>query len=123
MGILYHTLTYILLRKEQSTCAPPLRSLRAVLAEGGRINYPFPELQLLRECVTRANEWVHAAYALSYVRKPSWKRPRKIRGPRTSSVNANGLPADDSPDRREQICMQCWRKSRISESTARRLAF
>lgn len=79
---------------------PPLRSLRAVLAEGERINYPLPELPSLRKCVTRANEWVDAANAF-LVRKPSRKRPRKIRGPRSSSDSANGLLVDDAPDRPE----------------------
>ncbi|KAH9912394.1 PLU-1-like protein-domain-containing protein, partial [Fomitopsis serialis] len=81
------------------TARPPLRSLRAVLAEGDRINHPLPELQSLRKCVARANEWVDAANAF-LVRKPSRKRPRKIRGPRTSSDSANGMNmVDDAPDR------------------------
>ncbi|KZT71516.1 hypothetical protein DAEQUDRAFT_724032 [Daedalea quercina L-15889] len=83
------------------TARPPLRSLRAVLAEGDRINYPLPELQSLRKCVARANEWVDAANTF-LVRKPSRKRPRnKVRGPRTSSESANGMIVDDAPDRPE----------------------
>jgi [histone H3]-trimethyl-L-lysine4 demethylase len=40
---------------------PPLRSLRALLAEGERINHAIPELEALRKCVTRANEWLEEA--------------------------------------------------------------
>src|SRR5882762_7849941 len=31
---------------------PQLRTLRALLAEGDRINYPLPELNAIRRCVT-----------------------------------------------------------------------
>ncbi|KAH9833659.1 PLU-1-like protein-domain-containing protein [Rhodofomes roseus] len=83
------------------TARPSLRSLRAVLAEGDRINFHLPELHSLRKCVARANEWVDAANAF-LVRKPSRKRPRKIRGPRSSSDSANGMNIiDDAPDRPE----------------------
>ena len=44
-----------------STSRPQLRSLRAILAEGERISYPMPELQVLRRCVSRGNEWVERA--------------------------------------------------------------
>ncbi|KAI0938026.1 hypothetical protein AcV7_003336 [Taiwanofungus camphoratus] len=77
---------------------PPLRNLRALLAEGERINYPLTELYALRKCVIRANEWVDAANTF-LVRKPSRKRPRKSRGrPPGASDSAIG-PVDDAPDR------------------------
>ncbi|TFY73470.1 hypothetical protein EWM64_g10542, partial [Hericium alpestre] len=37
---------------------PQLRTLRALLAEGDRINYPLPELRMIRKCVARANDWI-----------------------------------------------------------------
>lgn len=40
---------------------PPLRTLRAILAEGERIPYPLPELATLKVFVERANEWVDEA--------------------------------------------------------------
>ncbi|KAG5220419.1 jumonji superfamily protein [Salix suchowensis] len=43
---------------------PPLRSLRALLSEGDRINIYLPEIASLRKCVNRANEWVEAASAM-----------------------------------------------------------
>lgn len=58
---------------------PPLRSLRALLAEGERINYPLPELATLRRCVNRANEWVDSANTF-IIRKQSRKRSRRSRG-------------------------------------------
>ncbi|CCM06448.1 uncharacterized protein FIBRA_08712 [Fibroporia radiculosa] len=79
---------------------PPLRGLRAVLAEGERINYPLPELQSLRKCVNRANEWVEAANTF-LVRKPSRKRARKVRGRPSSDSLANSVTEEvnDKPDR------------------------
>ncbi|EMD40413.1 hypothetical protein CERSUDRAFT_111018 [Gelatoporia subvermispora B] len=73
---------------------PPLRSLRALLAEGDRISFPLPEMHMLRKCVVRANEWVDAANAC-LVRKPSRKRPRKSRGRSTTD-------GDDGPERPER---------------------
>ncbi|KAI0065783.1 hypothetical protein BV25DRAFT_1879666 [Artomyces pyxidatus] len=58
---------------------PALRSLRALLAEGDRVNYPLPELAGIRKCVTRANEWLDAANTF-IVRKQSRKRSRRPRG-------------------------------------------
>jgi [histone H3]-trimethyl-L-lysine4 demethylase len=64
---------------------PQLRSLRALLAEGERINYNLAELPGLRKCVIRGNEWVEAANVF-VARKPSRKRTRKPRG-RPSATN------------------------------------
>ncbi|TDL29675.1 hypothetical protein BD410DRAFT_736763 [Rickenella mellea] len=77
---------------------PPLRSLRALLAEGDRINYPLPELPTLRKCVTRANEWVDTANSFT-TRKQSRKRSRRsgFRG-----VAAAGDSTDDLTDRPER---------------------
>ncbi|THH02163.1 hypothetical protein EW026_g654 [Hermanssonia centrifuga] len=68
------------LKKLLSESAQPnLRNLRTLLSEGDRIIYPLPELHSLRKCVTRANEWVDAANSF-LIRKPSRKRPRRLRG-------------------------------------------
>ncbi|THV08208.1 hypothetical protein K435DRAFT_824791 [Dendrothele bispora CBS 962.96] len=60
---------------------PPLRSLKALLAEGDRINlnYNLPEIYTLRKCVNRATEWVEAANSFT-LRKQGRKRPRRSRG-------------------------------------------
>ncbi|GLB34119.1 putative BRIGHT, ARID (A/T-rich interaction domain) domain contatining protein [Lyophyllum shimeji] len=75
---------------------PPLRSLRALLAEGDRINYPLPELNSLRKCVNRANEWVDAANTFT-VRKQSRKRSKRPRG--RPSINDGTTSMDDPGDR------------------------
>lgn len=76
---------------------PPLRGLRALLAEGDRINYPLAELQQLRKCVIKANEWVDLANSFT-TRKPSRKRPRRSRG-RPSTDGASNAVTDDIVDR------------------------
>ncbi|KAF8914272.1 jumonji superfamily protein [Gymnopilus junonius] len=78
---------------------PALRSLRALLAEGDRINYPLPELASLRKCVARANEWVDSANSF-IIRKQSRKRSRRSRG-RPSGADTLGTSDDpgDRPDR------------------------
>ncbi|KAF5388435.1 hypothetical protein D9615_000674 [Tricholomella constricta] len=75
---------------------PALRSLRALLAEGDRINYPLPELNSLRKCVNKANEWVDAANTFT-VRKQSRKRSRRPRG--RPSLNDPPTAMDDPGDR------------------------
>jgi histone demethylase JARID1 len=40
---------------------PSLRTLRSLLVEADRIQYPLPELATLRAFVERANEWVNDA--------------------------------------------------------------
>ncbi|KAH6914792.1 PLU-1-like protein-domain-containing protein [Coprinopsis sp. MPI-PUGE-AT-0042] len=79
---------------------PPLRSLRALLAEGDRINYPLPEMSNLRRCVTRANEWVDFANSF-IIRKQSRKRSRRGRGRPSNAERAENNPEDpnDRPDR------------------------
>ncbi|GBE79852.1 predicted protein [Sparassis crispa] len=74
---------------------PPLRSLRALVAEGERINYPLSELHALRKCVTRANEWVDLANVF-LVRKPSRKRARKSKGRASEGL------IDDTGDKPER---------------------
>ena len=76
---------------------PPLRSLRALLAEGDRINFPLPEINSLRKCVTRANEWVDSANSF-IIRKQSRKRSRRSKG-RASIGGDNLATADDPGDR------------------------
>ncbi|KAG5648789.1 hypothetical protein DXG03_000138 [Asterophora parasitica] len=76
---------------------PALRSLRALLAEGDRINYPLPELNSLRKCVNKANEWVDAANTFT-VRKQSRKRSKRPRG-RPSTTNDAASALDDPGDR------------------------
>ncbi|KAK7062094.1 Jumonji superfamily protein [Favolaschia claudopus] len=58
---------------------PALRALRALYSEGERINYPLYELNSLRKCVIRANEWVDSANSF-LIRKQSRKRSRRSRG-------------------------------------------
>jgi histone demethylase JARID1 len=79
---------------------PQLRSLRALLSEGDRINYPLPELASLRKCVTRANDWIDAANAF-IIRKQSRKRSRRSRGrPPLNESTANVIDEPvDRPDR------------------------
>ncbi|KAF9006679.1 jumonji superfamily protein [Cyathus striatus] len=79
---------------------PPLRSLRALLAEGDRINYPLPEMAALRKCVIRANEWIDSANSF-IIRKQSRKRSRRSRGrPSAAEVAAaNSEDPGDRPDR------------------------
>ena len=80
---------------------PQLRSLRALLAEGERINYNLAELPALRKCVIRGNEWVEAANVF-LARKPNRKRTRKLRG-RTSITNdAKNDYFDEPADRPER---------------------
>ncbi|RDB19939.1 Lysine-specific demethylase lid [Hypsizygus marmoreus] len=75
---------------------PALRSLRALLAEGDRINYHLPELTSLRKCVNRANEWVDSANTF-IIRKQSRKRSRRPRG--RPSLNEPPIALDDPGDR------------------------
>ncbi|KAG1805191.1 PLU-1-like protein-domain-containing protein [Suillus subaureus] len=72
---------------------PSLRSLRALLAEGERINYHLPELTALRKCVNRGNEWLEAANAF-ISRKQGRKLTRRSRG-RPSLHEANNTAFDD----------------------------
>lgn len=44
---------------------PPLKSMRALLADGERISHPMPEVDDLREFVTRANAWVEKVTTLT----------------------------------------------------------
>ncbi|KAI9000697.1 PLU-1-like protein-domain-containing protein [Trametes punicea] len=81
---------------------PPLKGLKALFTEGERIQYPLPELNSLRKCVGKANEWLEAANAI-LIRKPTRKRTRKSRG--RSSTAEPGLSTGigdeiiDKPDR------------------------
>ncbi|KII95303.1 hypothetical protein PLICRDRAFT_149931 [Plicaturopsis crispa FD-325 SS-3] len=65
---------------------PPLRTLRALLAEGERISHPLTELASLRKCVDRAVKWVDAANVF-IIRKNIRKRSRRARG--RPSLNAD----------------------------------
>ncbi|KAG6841826.1 hypothetical protein C0991_006233 [Blastosporella zonata] len=75
---------------------PHIRHLRALLAEGDRISYPLPELNSLRKCVIKANEWIDAANTFT-VRKQSRKRSRRPRG--RPSVGEPAALLDDPGDR------------------------
>ncbi|EGO02116.1 hypothetical protein SERLA73DRAFT_159163 [Serpula lacrymans var. lacrymans S7.3] len=81
---------------------PQLRSLRALLAEGERVNYHLPELPALRKCVNRAGEWVDSANTF-LIRKQSRKRSRRSRGrpPLNEAANTSFDDRDpgDRPDR------------------------
>ncbi|PFH49242.1 hypothetical protein AMATHDRAFT_76277 [Amanita thiersii Skay4041] len=75
---------------------PPLRSLRALLAEGERNSHELPELISLRKCINKASEWLEAANGF-IVRKQSRKRSRRSRG--RPSVNEAPSSYDDPGDR------------------------
>jgi len=79
---------------------PQLRSLRALLAEGDRINYALPELASLRKCVNRANEWIDTANSF-IIRKQSRKRSRRSRGRPSLNESTTNVFDDpgDRPDR------------------------
>ncbi|KAI0042015.1 hypothetical protein FA95DRAFT_1575993 [Auriscalpium vulgare] len=85
-----------LTRTLAESARPPLRSLRALLAEGDRINHPLPELLIIRKCVARANEWLDAANTF-IVRKQSRKRSRRSRG--RPSPNEPPLAIEDPGER------------------------
>lgn len=76
---------------------PPLRSLRALLAETERISYPLAEAASLRKCVVRANEWLDSANSF-IIRKQSRKRSRRSRG-RPSQSEGPLVGSDDPGDR------------------------
>ncbi|KAH8118631.1 PLU-1-like protein-domain-containing protein [Phellopilus nigrolimitatus] len=70
---------------------PQLRALRALAAEADRINYPLKELNSLRKCVARANDWIEVANSFT-TRKQSRKRSKRHRWQPTL---ANGAGASD----------------------------
>ena len=78
---------------------PPLRSLRALVAEADRIHYPLKEVSMLRRCVRRAQEWIDSANAFT-TRKQSRKRSRRGRW-QPGVPNGAGLGDDtsDKPDK------------------------
>lgn len=78
---------------------PPLRSLRALLAEGERVNYNLVELPALRKCVLKGNEWVDSANVF-LARKPNRKRARKPRS--VSGTNDPKIDFEDLIDRPER---------------------
>ncbi|KXN89442.1 Lysine-specific demethylase 5A [Leucoagaricus sp. SymC.cos] len=81
---------------------PALRHLRAILAEGDRINYPLLAMTNLRKCITQANDWVDFANQF-LIRKQSKKRPRKSRARNDSVVNS-----DDPGDRPDQTLAELY---------------
>lgn len=74
---------------------PQFRALRALLAEGERINFFIPELASLRKCVVRGNELTDAANSY-LIRKQSRKRSRRSRG--RPSMNDVADDPGDRPD-------------------------
>jgi len=93
---------------------PSLRSLRALLAEGDRINYPLQEMTNLRKCVTRANEWVDFANSF-IVRKQSRKRARRGRG-RPSNAELAAAAAEDPNDRPDRSLEELYAHLREVEN-------
>ncbi|KAH7102961.1 PLU-1-like protein-domain-containing protein [Auriculariales sp. MPI-PUGE-AT-0066] len=81
-------------RTLQESARPNLRALRALLAEGERVSFHLPELNNLRRCVTRANEWVEAATNFT-TRKQVTKRTRKL----PSAKPRQDVEMDDAPTR------------------------
>ena len=82
------------LKSLEESGRPHIRSLRALVAEGEKINFPIPELATLKKCVAKAGEWIESANVF-LVRKPSRKRPRRARG-RPSLMDV------EEPDRPER---------------------
>lgn len=70
---------------------PPLRSLRALVAEADRIHYPLKEVTTLRRCVKRAQAWIDSANAFT-TRKQSRKRSKRGRW---QPALANGAGVSD----------------------------
>ena len=68
---------------------PPLKSMKALLAEGERISYPIPEVEDLRALVTRANAWVDKVSALAQRKSAS----RRKKGRQEESEEFDRSPA------------------------------
>ncbi|WFD36106.1 hypothetical protein MCUN1_002977 [Malassezia cuniculi] len=85
---------------------PPLRTLRALVQEGERINYPLPELDQLRDFVQRAEPWIERAQVF-LIRRQSKKRggdePRSKRQKRSPTPEA---PVDRSQESLLELCRQ-----------------
>ncbi|KAG6910147.1 hypothetical protein DXG01_012906 [Tephrocybe rancida] len=88
-----------------------VRHLKALLAEGDRISYPLPELNSLRKCVNKANEWIDAANTFT-VRKQSRKRSRR---PRARSSISDPVLLDDPGDRPDRSLDELYALSREVE--------
>ncbi|KAL7424409.1 hypothetical protein Q5752_000091 [Cryptotrichosporon argae] len=73
------------------TPRPQLKSLRALLTDGERIQYPLPELEDLRDFVDRANAWCERVASFG-VRKSTGRRRK----------SGKGAAADDDADRSPQ---------------------
>jgi histone demethylase JARID1 len=59
---------------------PPLKSLRALLAEGEKIAHDMPEVHYLRAMVDRANAWIEKFTAIA-TRKSTGRKKRRQTGP------------------------------------------
>ncbi|KDN53130.1 hypothetical protein K437DRAFT_242549 [Tilletiaria anomala UBC 951] len=72
---------------------PPLKTLRALLAEGERITTPLPEIEQLREFVERANTWVdQASVFITRKGRVASSTPRKLQS-RTSTGSERRSPS------------------------------
>lgn len=69
---------------------PPVRILRALIAEGDRINYPLPGLANLRKFVFKANEWIDSATQLVKRKESTRKKVKRKHG-----FGATPIPDDD----------------------------
>ena len=84
---------------------PQLRSLRALVAEADRINYPLKEVATLRDCVAKANAWVEKANSFT-TRKQSRKRSKRHRW-QPALANGAGV-SDDITDRPEKTLEELY---------------
>jgi len=82
----------------EESAKPQLRSLRALLAEGERINYALAELPVLRKCVLKGNEWVDSANVF-LARKPNRKRSRKPKPRNAGDAKGDYEELADRPER------------------------
>ncbi|KAF2858581.1 PLU-1-domain-containing protein [Piedraia hortae CBS 480.64] len=69
----------------EDAARPQLKTLRALLAEGEKIQYDLPRLSELRQYVERCNEWVEEA--ISYITRKQQRR-KSEKGGRKSAAKA-----------------------------------
>lgn len=77
---------------------PPLKSLRALLTEGERIQYPLQEIANLRAFVDRGNAWVDTAVQLMARKATARRKPKKGRRSEVESLVTLGDGEDEDKD-------------------------
>ncbi|WRT65018.1 uncharacterized protein IL334_001959 [Kwoniella shivajii] len=72
------------------TPRPPLKSMRALVADGEKIAYPMPEVQSLRALVDRANSWVERVSVLVTRKTAGRRRKGKRDEDEDEDMNTDG---------------------------------